>query len=161
MVVHSNREQQEYWDEWYSAHGDSWNAHRRKRYRTDLGYREKVKESARLSRRRATRDKNKISLYSGDVVDTHKIATVADAVGVALGCLRAWERAGAIPEPHRLVGECGEGQRSYTEDQIALLKTFARKVRRPSGSRGRRHSGDQKVYEAASSELWDDWQHTL
>jgi len=124
------------WKKWYDENKERLNSERRRRYREDKAYRERMLEAGRKWRER-TKPKTATSggraggpmpikyiSINGRQVKVYSNGTLAKMLGIKIGTLRVWLARGIIPEAtYRDDGE----NRLWTEDQVDVILT-ARKV---------------------------------
>lgn len=123
---------------YYEKKRESRSEERKRRYREDPEYREKVKERAKMYRAKKAEERarqiaegiipkrkkqektvDRISV-SGKMVNAYTITEVAHRVGRSFAALKRWSYLGVLPEtPYR----SERGNRLYTDAMIMVIKT--------------------------------------
>ena len=125
---------------WYEENKRTISRNRRKRYKTDSAYRERVLNHTRV--------------YRKAISKTHKprpgfsVTEAAIRIGRTAQTIREWEKHKLIPKTRD-----DRGYRRYTSSQIALLKTLGKAL---DDFRYRRVTKDKvKAVKAAVRENWN------
>ncbi len=124
-------EQKTYNQSYYERNKDAILRKRKKRYRKDKDYRERLRESARdgYARRREESGKEVYqfgvpvrgsSIVQKDGQFYYSAAYAAKRAGVSQQTIRRWEKESVIPSPVKEEG--GRGWRWFTPYQVVLLK---------------------------------------
>ena len=122
----------EYWDDYWKDNKDKILLKRRKRYREDPEYANKVRERARIARAKSksnpqppTGKKNNWQplqvVHDGQQYTCHYISTLARKVGRTTQTIDMWLRCGAMP-PTPFVSDAGH--RLFTEGMISSVSQF-------------------------------------
>lgn len=145
----------EYWDDYWKDNKDKILMKRRRRYREDPEYANKVRERARAARLKsksnpsastaAGKKKNWRPLtvtHNGQQYTCHYISTMAEKVGRTTQTIDMWLRCGAMP-PTPFVSDAGH--RLFTDGMISSVSQFVA---------GKRHV-DRKAMRAFLDKRWD------
>jgi ribosomal protein S8E len=115
---------------WYGDNREEYNKRRKNRYDTDPEYREKVKERARLSKRRkiAAMGGAVTRSWKGTTLLVYRIGRVCEKLGINKNVILDWENRGIIPTPI-----FGGKHRVYTQNQMDLIRELYEEVKTANG----------------------------